>query len=182
MNIEERNELIEDNLNLVYFMVDKHFATYVDREELIGIGYEGIIKAADNFDTRKNIKFCTFACRCIYNEIIKYLDSLNYHCRKANTVAYSLDNKIEDCIGEDLTFKEVFYINEDYSRVFAEVILNRADSLVANGRLILEKRIAGYTFKEIGKMLNITGQGVIKRLAIIRKYLNFKDVVNENIN
>lgn len=51
-------------------MIEKHFATYVDRDELIGIGYEGIIKAADKFDKSKNIKFCTFACKCIHNEIL----------------------------------------------------------------------------------------------------------------
>ena len=182
MNITERNELIEDNLNLVYFMIEKHFATYIDRDELIGIGYEGIIKAADKFDKSKNIKFCTFACKCIHNEITKYLNALNYHCRKANMVACSIDNKIEDCIGEDLTFKEVFNINEDYSIVVGEEILNRANSLVANGRFILEKRIAGYTFREIGQMLNITGQAVMKRLSIIRQYLNLKEADNENIN
>lgn len=171
MNLEDRNKLVEENLNLVYFMVDKHFATYVDRDELIGVGYEGIIKAADKFDKSKNIKFCTFACRCIYNEISRYLNTLNYNCRKANTVAYSIDSKI-DCVGEDLTFKDVFNISEDYSAVFAEEILKAIDSSVVNGRFILEKRVAGYTFKEIGEMLKVTGRAVTSKLGTIKKHIN----------
>lgn len=39
------------------------------------VGSKGLLKAIDTFRTDKNIKFSTYASRCIENEILIYLNS-----------------------------------------------------------------------------------------------------------
>jgi RNA polymerase sporulation-specific sigma factor len=45
-------------------------------EDLISIGTIGLIKAIERFQTGKGTKLATFAARCIENEILMHLRSL----------------------------------------------------------------------------------------------------------
>lgn len=59
MLIEERNQLVLENMGLVAQMADKYPSQYKD--DLIQEGVLGLIKAADRFDASKNFKFATYA-------------------------------------------------------------------------------------------------------------------------
>ena len=67
-----RNELIEHNLRLVAYIVNKHYGDSKEQEDLISIGTIGLIKAAETFDTEKAISFSTYASTCIRNQIKMY--------------------------------------------------------------------------------------------------------------
>ena len=67
-----RDELILNNINLVRSVVNKNFTGYDDKEDLFQVGCIGLIKAADNFDPNKGIKFSTYATHRIYGEIRNY--------------------------------------------------------------------------------------------------------------
>ena len=47
-----------------------------DLEDLISIGTIGLIKAIESFSPNKGTKLATFAARCIENEILMHLRSL----------------------------------------------------------------------------------------------------------
>lgn len=73
---EAREEFIERNIGLVIFCVNTRFkASYEESKDLISTGFIGLIKAVNTFDRHKEIKFATYAIRCIYNEIAMYLRS-----------------------------------------------------------------------------------------------------------
>ena len=69
---EARSTLIERNLRLVAHIMKKYYAAESDQEDLISIGTIGLIKAVNSYRLDKNIKFATYASRCIENEILMY--------------------------------------------------------------------------------------------------------------
>ena len=74
-DLDARNTLIERNLRLVAPIMKKYYAAESDQEDLISIGTIGLIKAVSSYRLEKNIKFATYASRCIENEILMYFRS-----------------------------------------------------------------------------------------------------------
>lgn len=65
----DREQKIIDNMNLVHYIVHKHFPQYITNQDVIQNGYVGLIKAVDSFDESMGNTFATYAARCIFNEI-----------------------------------------------------------------------------------------------------------------
>ena len=74
-DLDARNTLIERNLRLVAHIMKKYYAAESDQEDLISIGTIGLIKAVSSYRLEKNIKFATYASRCIENELLMYFRS-----------------------------------------------------------------------------------------------------------
>lgn len=66
-------KLIVHNLRLVVYIAKKFENTGIGIDDLTSIGTMGLIKAVNSFSPEKNIKFATYASRCIENEILMYL-------------------------------------------------------------------------------------------------------------
>ena len=72
-DLEARDTIIQHNLRLVAHIVKKYCALPGDAEDLISIGTIGLIKAVSSFDSTKQVRFSTYASRCIENEIRMHL-------------------------------------------------------------------------------------------------------------
>ena len=73
-DVEARNIIITSNIRLVFNRVLKVFINLpYEKNELIEVGLIGLIKAVDTFDYTKNIKFNSYAARCIENEILMFI-------------------------------------------------------------------------------------------------------------
>ena len=73
---EYQRELVEQNLDLVYFAARKLSATSEEYEELVSVGAIGLCDAAKDYAEEyeeREIKFSTYALRCIKCEMRKYL-------------------------------------------------------------------------------------------------------------
>lgn len=57
----------------VLYIANKFINTNAKKDDLISIGNIGLMKAINQFDTSKNIKFETYASRHIENEILTFL-------------------------------------------------------------------------------------------------------------
>lgn len=59
-------------MRLVAHIVKKYTSTERDyiNEDLISVGTIGLIKAVDSFDIERNVRFSTYAAKCIDNEIL----------------------------------------------------------------------------------------------------------------
>lgn len=71
----EVQEKVLKNQRLVHHILKKKKINPSDYDDLLQIGMMGLTKAAMTFDETKEIKFSTYAGRCIENEI-------NMHFRK----------------------------------------------------------------------------------------------------
>jgi RNA polymerase sigma-B factor len=70
---KDRNRFISENLELVIPVAKKFFQTGEFPDDLMQVGYIGLIKAADNFNPQKGVKFSTYATHCIEGEIRHYV-------------------------------------------------------------------------------------------------------------
>lgn len=65
-----RERLITDNMRLVGYMAKKFLYTGIEYDDIVSIGYIGLIHAADMFDESRSASFSTFACNCIAQSIL----------------------------------------------------------------------------------------------------------------
>lgn len=69
MVIENRDEMITDNLGLVHLIANRFRSRGADYDDLFQAGCVGLIKAVDRFDAAKGYQFSTYAVPVIMGEI-----------------------------------------------------------------------------------------------------------------
>lgn len=70
---EAREQLVEENMGLVWSVVRRFAGRGTDMEDLFQIGAMGLIKAIDKFDLSFEVKFSTYAVPMIAGEIKRFL-------------------------------------------------------------------------------------------------------------
>ena len=70
---EEKDILAAKNIPLIHSIVKRFANTGIEYSELLSAGYVGYAKALQTFAKGKNVKFSTYAYRCIKNEILYFL-------------------------------------------------------------------------------------------------------------
>ena len=156
-----KHKFIEDNMGLVYAVVQREFPSLFQDEDIIQSGMIGLCLAADRWD--KSIgTFAGFAWSCIRNEILRELRrrakhplclSLDYEYVGENGNKYTLG----DTVAGDM---DVVYI--DYCEA----------DLTPLQKKILELLKMGLESKEIAKILNTTVQNVSwtrRKIRILRE-------------
>ena len=149
-------------------------------EDLVSIGTIGLMKAVKTFNPDKNIKFATYASRCIENEILM-------HLRKVNNAKHemSFDEPLSiDWDGNELTLRDVLGSEPDEISVDIEysdekkLLLKIVNSLSDKERELMKMRfgIMGeteHTQKQLADLMGIS-QSYISRLEkrIIEKIRN----------
>ncbi len=103
-----RNKLIEHNLRLVAYIVNKNYPEYVrggqqDADDLISIGTIGLIRAAETFDYAKGSHFSTYASRCIDNQIKMHFRKI----KRQLTEVYINEPLETDSEGNTLTIADI---------------------------------------------------------------------------
>ena len=72
-NESAREQLIEQNTGLVKNIALKYINTGYEFEDLLQIGFIGLLKAVDRFDTKFDVMFSTYAVPMILGEIKRHL-------------------------------------------------------------------------------------------------------------
>lgn len=178
LSLKEREKIILENQRLVYYIAKKLNIAQDDFEDFVSIGTIGLIKAISSFDTSKNIKFGTYASRCIENEMLMYIRK-----EKKRTNDISIEEplyvdqdgnefKISSFIADKDDFTEDLVITETFVELIS-IVLNR---LTKNERMVMLYKIADVNQTEIAERLGIS-QSYASRLEKklskkIEKYMN----------
>ncbi len=105
-DINTRNILVEHNLKLILHRLNKKFYSYMSEfEDLFTLGTIGLIRAVENFDISKNIKFSTFAIKCIDSAIMNYvIDRPEQPLSLSETIGKRNDKQVEliDTLKDDV--------------------------------------------------------------------------------
>lgn len=165
-----RSIMIERNLRLVVYLCRKFENTGIYIEDLISIGTVGLIKAVHSFNPDKDIKFATYASRCIENEILMVMRKMN-----RLKVEVSLDEPLNtDPEGNELLLSDLLGTDSDLVSRELEDTLEK-EMLYSAIRTLntREKDIVGlryglgrqreHTQKEVADMMGIS-QSYISRL------------------
>ena len=69
---QAKEQVVKDNLGLVWSIVHRFKNSYYDKEDLFQIGCIGLMKAINHFDPSYNVQFSTYAVPIIMGEIKRY--------------------------------------------------------------------------------------------------------------
>ncbi len=169
-NEKHKELLITHNLRLVVYIAKKFDGSATSTEDLISIGTIGLMKAVKTFNPNKNIKFATYASRCIENEILM-------HLRKVNNSKFemSFDEPLSiDWDGNELTLRDV--LGSDADEISNDIeyndekqlLLKIVNTLPEKEKELMKKRfgIMGekeHTQKQLADLMGIS-QSYISRL------------------
>lgn len=181
---QEINDLVVKNRGLAWHIAKKFKSKYYEEDDLASIGFIGLIKAANTYNSEKGIKFATYASRCIENEILmclrkekKYQNTVHLEdivfSDDSNDI--SLGEMISDPEG-DFAYKIETELEEEYLiGTLIEYVLNQLDS---TKKIIMLYRISGKTQKWISERIGISQSYISK---IEKKMMSeIKQVLNSN--
>ena len=167
---QAREKMIVHNLRLVIYIAKKFESSAVSIDDLTSIGSLGLIKAVNSFLPSRNIKFATYASRCVENEILMYLRK-----QSNRSVDISIDDALSvDGDGNELNLIDILYTDEyEVSRNIEEesekqILRKSVDALSPREREIVLMRFglnggAEKTQKEVADEIGIS-QSYISRL------------------
>ena len=174
-----KNKLIEHNMRLTNKRVYNHFCnTPYDLEDLVSVGYEGLVKSVIGYDIKRNVSFSRYAYKAIDNTIIdymakekKYLDvfHLEENVRLRTNSKSNLEYK--DVLGTEASALDNILMEEEYNLV-REIVESLKELYGFNDG-------EGHTLMEVGKKMGMSYQNVSKivkqTLPIIKEKLEKND-------
>ena len=150
---------IEENMNLVYFIIHKYYPTFAADEDIVQSGMLGLCKAVNTFDENKST-FSTYASACIRNEIAK-----EFTARKKHKGILSLEYETYTNDGDKTVFGDTIVGDEDVAYINVDEVCK---DLTPAERETFRLKKAGMTIDEISKTLGCKKDTVWKRLRKAR--------------
>lgn len=126
----DRDKLILDNINLIYYVL-KQYGLYKNKDEYYDICMIGLCKAANFFDESKGYTFCTYGVSCIRTELLGHLRKEKNNKRIANYKTISLDTTVCENEGKEITLLDTLssdinieeeIINKEQQELFIEAL------------------------------------------------------------
>ena len=123
---EARDKLINGNLRLVLSVIHKFTNRGEDIDDLFQIGVVGLIKAINNFDLTKEVRFSTYCVPMISGELRRFLRDCNYIkvSRSMRDLAYKVIQTKEKLTSENQKEPTI----EEIAR---EIGVNKSDAVLA---------------------------------------------------
>ena len=107
-----REQLVEENVGLIWCVVKRFYGRGLENEDLFQIGSIGLLKAIDKFDLSYDVKFSTYAVPMISGEIKRFLrdDGMIKVSRTLKELYYKIfqtREKLLDLLGREPTIEEL---------------------------------------------------------------------------
>ena len=162
-----QEELYLANEKLAYWMLAKFYPAFQMDEDYQQVAKIGLWKACLGYKKDAQIKFSSYASRCVLNEICNYFRDSGQTSRDGAS-PFSLDVQINN---DDTTLanlipgdKDVLFI--DFNGFW--------ESLTSREKKIVTMLMNGLTNQEIGKIMGVSNQRISEiRLKAKQKFLNY---------
>lgn len=166
---DDINDLISENKNLIYFVINKSFKQYLSNDDIIQEGYIGLWKAIKTYDDSHS-SFSTYAIKCIYNNILMYIrDNLSKLHDNILSLDYLYSGEKEETEGDLYNYVKV---EEEYIKLKIDLLYKPfIKTLSKKEQMILYYNFLGYTQTKIGEKLNCSQKTICMYLSNIRKKL-----------
>lgn len=185
----EKEVYAKEDVSLIYFMVNKFRNTKIESDELTSVAAMGFTKALNTFDKRQQVKFSTYAVRCMRNELLHLLrKERNTKSRDISIETILIKDRYENeiTIGDLLCVENSGREDMDYKIELdfdSERLLDALEELNKNERFIIESRfgLSGQSIKtqrEIAEEIH-TSQAYVSKvekraLSKIRRELFYR--------
>lgn len=147
----KKDDLIIENMKLVYYLISKYYPTFIGDEDLQQVGMLGLCKAANTWNEEKS-KFSTYASKCILNEI-----NFEFKRRKKHNGVLLLDKELGVEDGAMKTFGDLIVGEDDVGFVDYKGFLA---TLFDRQKDVLELSERGFDTEDIADMLDVSTQSV----------------------
>ncbi|MDD3362561.1 MAG: SigB/SigF/SigG family RNA polymerase sigma factor [Hespellia sp.] len=109
---EARQQVVEENVGLVWCVVRRFFGRGTEKEDLFQIGVIGLLKAIDKFDLSYDVKFSTYAVPMISGEIKRFLRDdgmirVSRSLKELSAQIFMMREKIISTQGQEPTLEEL---------------------------------------------------------------------------
>lgn len=107
-----RDQLVQDNLGLVWSIVRRFSGRGQELEDLFQIGVIGLLKAIDKFDLSFDVKLSTYAVPMISGEIKRFLRDdgmvkVSRGLKETASKVYAIRERMEKHFGREPTLEEI---------------------------------------------------------------------------
>lgn len=168
-----RDILIEHNLRLVAYIVNKNYPDSNEQDDLISIGTIGLIRAAETFDYQKGNFFSTYASKCIDNQIKMYFRKIKHQLTEVS-ISDPIDSDAEgnaltlaDICSSDINVEENVILKINAEKLYRFI----NEELDEREREIIAKRY-GIPDKDGSICKPLTQREIAKKLGISRSYIS----------
>lgn len=177
MSVEETQELyanwdreswkilVERNMRLAIKIARSYESTTdIEFDDLCGSAYVGLVKAAKNFDPKKQYAFATFAVTVVRNELnqmIRRMSNHPYPDISLNEICGKEDGNVyerQDFLPDPLSFNDVIDV-----MAITNEIHTQWQKLSARNQQIVSRKMRGETEQEIGTYYGIS-QSAVSRI------------------
>lgn len=145
---------------LVPIIARPYFLAGAEKEDLQQEGRIGLLYAVRSYRESEGVKFTTYACRCIKNQILRAVANAAANSNSILTKAESLENIDVADITEDAIVDTVYY------RSLLELFLK---NVASDDRKVIELYLEGYTYKEISEKLDVAVKSVDNTIQRVRR-------------
>ena len=151
----DKDKLITDNINLVYYVLHKYYPYSIADEDLIQAGMVGLCVAAERYKQDLG-KFSVYAVKGIRNYM-----NLELKNRKKFANQISLSTEVKPGEEEDgkITLEDILPGDEGIDFVDSDTYLSE---LTEVEKRVVEMRRRGYTLRDIGAELGVSSQTAYK--------------------
>lgn len=189
-----RELIVDQNIGLVKNLAMKYTSNYYEPEDLMQVGFVGLVKAIDRFDCRYDVMFSTYAVPMILGEIKRFIrdDGKIKISRQLKTEMKNLKNIQQEYYNKHGKSPKISFLAKalDTSSEHVMEILEAIDSLSnvesLDNTLIPEGMHGGYYVDEETQNVNlmdlkaaIGDLGDRERQIIMLRY--FKDMTQQQI-
>ena len=180
------NDLVINNMNLVYGVLNKSFKSYLSnqtvREELVAVGNLALCTSAQTYDPSKGTNFSTYSYICIQREMVKYIKTFERQENKGRAInkEVSIDSpvKMNNDSGNTHTYEEILPDTRFMIDDSADELLYLADQSGIKGlREMLEYDALGYRPSEVASMKGEKEKTYMRRRT--HRYERFKKYLEE---
>lgn len=150
---EARELIVTQNTGLVKNLALKFTGSGYELDDLLQIGFMGLLKAIDRFDTKFDVMFSTYAVPMILGEIKRYIrdDGKIKVSRQLKTDMRNLKNLMEEYYNKHGTWPKLSYLAEKMELPVEKIleILEAAEALTNVESLDNAELSEGYREKKV---------------------------------
>lgn len=110
--LKQDNPLVTENMGLVHLCARRFAGRGIDYEDMVGAGSLGLVKAAQNFDPERGLRFSTYAVPVILGEIRRLFRDggamrVSRGLRELAQQAQRVSDRLDDELGRAPTVGEI---------------------------------------------------------------------------
>ena len=172
VNVKNINEMIQENEGLIHYTLKRYFYTTTSEfdiyEDMVQVGRIALYKAIETYDETRT-EFSTYAVKVIKSKLINFVQNDLYKNFSKGGL-----NKVHDTEGidDDKVRERIVGRFDDHSNVetgeLLDYIKNFKDERAYKIVCLLSE---GYTYEEIGSILNLSKQRINQIITKLRKHL-----------